>query len=90
MGPLRDVWRVGLECVLQTARERERDCRNYICFKYSSAVLPTEVSSIHFSSMTQIEVCFVSIFLRFSFVNVGSIWLPARLLQIKYSSVDFI
>jgi hypothetical protein len=47
---------------LLTARERDRDCRIFICCKYSSAVLPAEVSSIHCSSVTQIEVCFVSVF----------------------------
>ena len=50
-------------CALQTAveRERERDRTIFICCKYSSAVLPTEVSGIHFSSLTQIGVCFVSL-----------------------------
>jgi hypothetical protein len=40
-------------CALQTARERdrERDRTIVICCKYSSAVPPTEVSSIHFSSL---------------------------------------
>ena len=44
---------------LERDRERERDwdCCIFICCKYSSAVLPTEVSSIHFSDTDRSLLC---------------------------------
>jgi len=61
-------------CALQTAIETERDRTIVICCTYSSAVLPTEVSGIHFSSLTDRSLL-LSLVLRFSFVNVSSICL---------------
>ena len=46
-------------CVHYRRLERQT-VRSSFCCKYSSAVLPPEVSSIHISSVTKIGVCCVS------------------------------